>query len=192
MSLRITLKEQSAYRRPGLQIVSDAFKFVVRMIAGFFDFLTNLMESRLYQALRIAATIWIIWLLRKHTQVGPAGMGIAEADLPKYARAGVYFVIFAFIMVALWSGALCSGLASLLNKLVDSSDDRPMEEDPMNKLDRLLRTGKTSRAKRQCKRMLRCDEGSRITLETVLATLADRNRGKLRLNPPAKAPRGSK
>jgi hypothetical protein len=192
MSPRIKLKEESRYRRPGLQIVSDVLRFIVRTIAGFFDGLTYLMESRFYQVVRIAATVWIVWLLRKHAQVGPIGLGISEADLPKYLRAGMYFAVFGCIVACLWSGSLCSSLAGILSHLIDSSDDRPMEEDPMDKLNRLLGAGKTSHAKSLCKRMLRCHEGSRTTVETILATLDDRNHKKLRLNPPAKIPRGSK
>jgi hypothetical protein len=106
------------------------------------------------------------------------GVGLSTTEFNHYGRAALTALLIGACVSVLWSGALCDGLAGVLMALIDDTDDRPLKEDPMDKLDRLVKAGRIKRSRRMCRRMLRRKQGSRMALETLLIHLADRSEGK--------------
>jgi hypothetical protein len=150
---------------------------ILRFVLECIDTLADWMESRFFQAIRIVLTLGIIWFFVKRTHLTSEGIGLSPSEFTRYGHAAVGFALVAVCMSMLWSGFFCDGLAGMVMFLIDDPDDRPLREDPMDRLDRLVRTGRIQRARWLCKRMIRRKEGSRMALETLLLHLGDRQQG---------------
>jgi hypothetical protein len=147
---------------------------ILRFLLECLDTLADWMESRVFQFIRIALTLGIIWFFVKRTHLHPEGVGLSPSEFTHYGRAAVGLAIVAACMSMLWSGFLTDGLAGVVMFLIDDPDDRPLREHPMDRLDRLVRAGHIRRARWLCRRMIRRKEGSRMALETLLLHLRDR------------------
>lgn len=150
------------------------------------------MENRVFQAVRLLVTLGIGILVIKGTNVRMQGGGLTDVEFINYGRAALMVAIAGIGVSVLWSGSLCDGLAGVLMALTDDPDNRPIKENPMDKLNRLARTGRIKRARRLCRPMIRRGEGSRMALETLLVHLDDRQGRRLVLGSGSKRISGGK
>ena len=155
-------------------VLHRGLSFILQFIVGCIDTLVDWMESRVFQVIRIALSLGIIWFFVKRTNIHSEGIGLSTAEFAHYGRAAVGLALVAACMSMLWSGFLTDGLAGVVMFLIDDPDDRPLGEHPMDRLDRLVRAGHIRRARWMCRRMIRRREGSRMALETLLLHLRDR------------------
>ena len=151
--------------------------FGVRVLVGCIDTLAEWMESQVFRGIRVVLTFGLIAFFVKRVSTHSAGTGLTTFEFDHYGRAALAVLMIGACVSVLWSGALCDGLAGVLMALIDDPDDRPIKEDPMDKLDRLVRAGRIKRARGMCRRMLRRKEGSRMALETLLIHLSERPEG---------------
>jgi hypothetical protein len=150
-----------------------------RKVAGFFEMLSDWMEIGIFQVARFFVTAGVCWFLyQKLAEYRERVGGLTTIELAQFGQAAVLAAFAALIMSVLWSGSVCDGMAGVVLSLIDDPDNRPIQEDPMNKLSRLIHSGRIRRARRQCRRMIRHHEGSRVALEATLNHLANREEGK--------------
>jgi hypothetical protein len=162
-----------------LRFLHGGLLVVLRFVLECIDTLVDWMESRVFQAIRIALTLGIIWFFVKRTHWHSEGVGLSTSEFAHYGRAAVGLAVVAVCMSLLWSGFLTDGLAGVVMFLIDDPDDRPLREDPMHRLERLVRTGRIRRARWLCRRMIRRKEGSRLALETLQLHLRDCQAGRV-------------
>ena len=163
-------------------VLHRGLSFILQFIVGCIDTLVDWMESRVFQVVRIALTLGIIWFFVKRTHIHSEGVGLSTWEFAHYGKAAVGLALVAACMSMLWSGFLTDGLAGVVMFLIDDPDDRPLREHPMDRLDRLVRAGHIRRARWLCRRMIRRREGSRMALETLLLHLRDRQGGRTGLD----------
>ena len=175
-----------------MNTIRKVASFLFHSVVACLDTLADWMESRVFQVIRIVGTLGIIWLFVRGFRRHSEGGGLNAGDLVRYGRAAAAAAVVAACMAILWSGSLCDGLAGLLLFLIDSPDDRPLKEDPLDKLDRLVRAGRIRRARWLCRRMIRRKEGSRLALETLLTHLSERKEGRAASDPRPKRISGGK
>lgn len=166
--------------------------FLFRPVVAGMDILADWMESRVFQVIRVVVTLGIVWLLVRGIRGHSEGGGLNAEGLVRYGRAAMVTALVAAGMAILWSGSFCDGLAGLMLFFIDSADDRPLKEDPLDKLDRLVRAGRIRRARWLCKRMIWRKEGSRLALETLLAHLSEREKGRAAYDPRPRRVSGGK
>jgi hypothetical protein len=170
----VRLKFEERRRLSPFAAVARGFRFLLRIPAEVLGLLSEWMESRVFQAIRLLVTAGLIWLAIKGTHVHIHGIGLTEIELGRLGKAAAVVAGLSVVLSVLWSGALCDGLAGVFTGLLDSEDRRELREDPTRELNRFIRSGQTRRARWQCKRMIRRREGSRQALELTLAYLSAR------------------
>jgi hypothetical protein len=159
--------------------IARALRLLLQVPVEILKLVSEWMESRIFQALRLVFTAGLIWLVIKGTHVHIDGIGLTtELELRRLGKAAVVVAGLGAILSILWSGSLCDGLAGVFLNLLDTEDRRAMPEDPTRQLNRFIRTGQNLRARWQCWRMMRRREGSRQALKLTLAYLAERRNGK--------------
>ena len=114
---------------------------------GCIDTLTDWMDSQVFRGVRVVLTFGLIWIFVKRMGVQSEGVGLSTTEFNHYGRAALTALLIGACVSVLWSGALCDGLAGVLMALIDDTDDRPLKEDPMDKLDRLVKAGRIKRAR---------------------------------------------
>ena len=146
-------------------------------------------QNRWFQTLRLLATLIFLWWAYNHVHraslIGSDGL----VDLKRMGRDGLVAAGIGSVFAILWADRITYGLGGIFIALVDSSDRRPIEMHPMDRLNQLLREGKTHRARRLCRQMIRKKLGDPVIVAAVLERLNDR---RLRLGPPPVRIRGSK
>jgi len=136
------------------------------------------------RAVRVGLTLGIVWFVVRSAHREPEGIGLSTVEFTHYGYLAIKVALLAACMSVLWSGLLSNGLAGIVIFLIDDPDDRPLRENPMDKLDRLVRAGHIRRARWLCRCMIWRKEGSRLALETLLLHLSDRQKTKTVLDLP--------
>lgn len=176
--MRIGLRFQPEKWHPWVRVLYQGLWFILRLISATLETIAGCLESRLVQVVRIVLTLGLVWFLVKRLHLRPEGVGLTLEEFSHYGHAAITAALVGACMSVLWSSSFCDGLAGIVVFLIDDPDDRPLREDPMDKLDRLVKAGHIRRARWLCRSMIWRRQGSRLALETLLLYLSDRQKQK--------------
>lgn len=158
-------------------------------IRSLFETLEDWAQNRWFQTFRLIFTAAAIWWAYKHIHrenlIGKDGL----LDLKQLAKAVALTTGAASVFAILWADRISDGLGGFFMQLLDSSDSRAIEMHPMDRINSLIKDGKTSRARRLCRQMIRQRAGDPAVFRAILEQLDDR---RIRLGPRLKRIRGSK
>jgi hypothetical protein len=158
---------------------------VSQSIAEMFEMLADWMETGIFQFCRVLVTISVILAIAHRLGGGrELSGGLNAMEMSEYGQLALWLTGILMFMAVVWSGSVCDSIAGVLIALIDDPDNRPIKEDPMDRLSRMIHDGRIRRARRVCKRMIRRHEGSREALQAVLIHLDGRKDGKILIRPP--------
>ncbi len=156
-----------------------------------FEQLEDWAQNRWFQTFRLLATLAFLWWayhqVHRESLLGADGF----MDLTRMGRDSLLTVGIATMVAILWADRITGGLGGLFLALIDTADHRAIEMHPMDRLNQFIRDGKTPRARRLCRQMIRKKAADPQMLAAILERLNERER-RIQLGPPPRRIRGSK